>query len=57
MPDSWADQTGTIDSSNIPRLFACGVNNADADRWDDKYDRRRRLSWNGGGAKQRRRGR
>lgn len=35
LPDSWVDDTGTIDSSNIPRLFACGVNNVDADRWDD----------------------
>lgn len=35
LPDGWVDETGTIDSSNVARLFACGVNNVDADRWDD----------------------
>ncbi|MDF2446442.1 MAG: hypothetical protein K0S46_1678 [Moraxellaceae bacterium] len=35
LPDGWVDETGTIDASNIGRLFACGVNNVDADRWDD----------------------
>lgn len=35
LPDGWVDETGTIDASNIARLFACGVNNVDADRWDD----------------------
>lgn len=35
LPDSWIDETGSIDASNIARLFACGVNNVDADRWDD----------------------
>jgi hypothetical protein len=35
LPDGWVDETGTIDASNIARLFACGVNNVDADRWDE----------------------
>ena len=48
LPDGWVDQTGTIDSSNIPRLFACGVNNVDADRWDDTMTAAAVWSWNGG---------
>lgn len=35
LPDSWVDDTGTIDAGSIPGLFRCGVNNVDADRWDD----------------------
>ncbi|SFG18530.1 Lectin C-type domain-containing protein [Duganella sp. CF458] len=35
LPDSWIDETGTIDGSNIPGLMRCGVDNVDADRWDE----------------------
>lgn len=45
LPDSWVDQTGTIDTSNIARLFACGVNNVDADRWDDDMTASAVWSW------------
>jgi hypothetical protein len=48
LPDGWVDQTGTIDSSNIPRLFACGINNVDADRWDNNMTAAAVWSWNGG---------
>lgn len=48
LPDSWIDETGTIDSSNIPRLFACGVNNVDADRWDDSMTGAAVWSWGAG---------
>ncbi len=45
LPDSWVDQTGTIDTSNIARLFACGVNSVDADRWDDDMTAQAVWSW------------
>jgi hypothetical protein len=45
LPDSWVDQTGTIDSGNIARLFACGVNNVDADRWEDDMTAAAVWSW------------
>jgi len=35
LPDSWVDETGTIDASNIAALMRCGVDNVDADRWDE----------------------
>jgi len=35
LPDSWVDETGTIDATNIPALMRCGVDNVDADRWDE----------------------
>lgn len=48
LPDGWVDETGTIDSSNIARLFACGVNNVDADRWDDSMTAAAVWHWAGG---------
>ncbi|MEN9866007.1 MAG: hypothetical protein RL748_1597, partial [Pseudomonadota bacterium] len=48
LPDSWVDQTGTIDTSNIARLFACGVNNVDADRWEDDMTAAAVWSWAAG---------
>lgn len=35
LPDGWIDQTGTIDAGNIGALLRCGVDNIDADRWDE----------------------
>lgn len=35
LPDSWIDDTGTIDAGNIAGLMRCGVDNIDADRWDE----------------------
>lgn len=35
LPDGWIDETGTIDAGNIPGLMRCGVDNVDADRWDE----------------------
>lgn len=35
LPDGWIDETGTIDAGNIAALMRCGVDNVDADRWDE----------------------
>jgi hypothetical protein len=35
LPDGWIDETGTIDAGNIAGLMRCGVDNIDADRWDE----------------------
>jgi hypothetical protein len=35
LPDGWIDETGTIDAGNIAGLMRCGVDNVDADRWDE----------------------
>ena len=35
LPDGWVDETGTIDAGNIAGLMRCGVDNIDADRWDE----------------------
>ncbi|HYD79207.1 MAG TPA: ricin-type beta-trefoil lectin domain protein [Paucimonas sp.] len=48
LPDPWVDTTGTIDAGNIPGLMRCGIDNIDADRWDESMIGAAIWSWAGG---------
>ncbi|MDF1820152.1 MAG: ricin-type beta-trefoil lectin domain protein [Alcanivoracaceae bacterium] len=48
LPDGWVDETGTIDSGNIPAIVRCGIDIIDADRWDEGMVSASIWSWAGG---------
>ena len=48
LPDSWIDETGTIDAGNIPSMMRCGIDIIDADRWDEGMVGAAIWSWAGG---------